>query len=132
MKSYTKVNLKTDVDDAARAFGMSPNLEFRVAGPVLEADESALSYLRIAPGFRLPFGHSHARQEELYLVVAGSAWLKLDAEVLEIGPWDCVRIARDTVRNLEGGPEGAELILVGAPRTGSGDAQMIQDWWPAS
>jgi hypothetical protein len=40
-----------------------------------------------------------------------------------------VRIAKDTVRNVEAGPDGAELILIGAPNTGPGDAEMIQDWW---
>ncbi|MGH3136833.1 MAG: hypothetical protein ACRDPV_10125 [Gaiellaceae bacterium] len=62
MAGYTKLNLKADVDDQAVSVGLAPNLEFRVPGSSLDAEESALSYLRIAPGFRLPFGHSHERQ----------------------------------------------------------------------
>jgi quercetin dioxygenase-like cupin family protein len=83
----------------------------------------------MAPNFRMPFGHDHKRQEEVYVLVGGSAHLKLDDDVLELVPWDAVRIAKDTVRNLEAGPDGAELILLGAPNTGSNDAHMLQDWW---
>jgi quercetin dioxygenase-like cupin family protein len=129
MSAYTKVNLKQDVEDQAPKFGMAPNLEFRVAGGPLEAEESALSYLRVAPSYRLPFGHSHERQEEVYVLLDGSATIKLDDDVIELKPWDVVRIAKDTIRNVEAGSDGAELILIGAPSTGANDAEMIQDWW---
>jgi mannose-6-phosphate isomerase-like protein (cupin superfamily) len=126
---YTKLSLKDDVEDQAPKFDMSPSLEFRVPGEQLEAERSALSYLRVAPGFRLPFGHTHAQQEEVYVVVDGSAKLKLDDDVVELKPWDAVRIAPDTVRNVEAGPEGVELVLIGAPKTTPNDAEMIQNWW---
>jgi mannose-6-phosphate isomerase-like protein (cupin superfamily) len=129
MAGYTKVNLKNDVDDAATKFGMSPNLEFRVPAGQLEAEESAISYLRVAPNFRLPFGHTHERQEEVYVVVSGTAKVKLDDEVVDLEQWDTVRIPSDTMRNLEAGPDGAELILIGAPRMEPNDAQMTQNWW---
>jgi mannose-6-phosphate isomerase-like protein (cupin superfamily) len=129
---YTKLNLKRDVEDQAPKFGVSPNLEFRVAAHPLGAQESALSYLRVAPDFRLPFGHTHERQEEIYVLVGGSARLKLDDEIVELEPWDVVRIANDTTRNLEAGPDGAELILIGAPSTGANDAEMVQGWWSDS
>jgi quercetin dioxygenase-like cupin family protein len=129
MTGYTKLNLKDEVEDQAPKFGFSPNLEFRVAGRPLEATQSALSYLRMAPGFRMPFGHTHARQEEIYVLTDGSARLKLDDEIVELERWDIVRIPSETMRNLEAGPDGAELILVGAPATDPNDAQMTQDWW---
>jgi mannose-6-phosphate isomerase-like protein (cupin superfamily) len=129
MTGYTKLNLKNDVEDQAPKFGFSPNLEFRVAGGPLEATQSALSYLRMAPGFRMPFGHTHGRQEELYVLTDGSARLKLDDEIVTLEPWDVVRIPSETMRNLEAGPDGAELILVGAPATNPNDAEMTQDWW---
>lgn len=129
MAGYTKLNLKDDLEDKARTYGMAPNLEFRMAGEPLGAEESAVSYLRVAPNFRLPFGHTHQTQEEVYLVIGGSARIKLDDEVLELWPWDVVRIAKETVRNVEAGPEGAELLLIGAPSTGAADAKVVQDWW---
>jgi quercetin dioxygenase-like cupin family protein len=129
MDAYTKVNLKSDTEDMATKFGLAPNLEYRVGREPLETAESAVSYLRMAPSFRMPFGHSHKQQEEVYLLVAGSARLKLDDEVVELVPWDAVRIAKETVRNLEAGPAGAELILFGAPNVGADDAEMLQGWW---
>jgi hypothetical protein len=68
-------------------------------------------------------------QEEVYVLVGGSARLKLDDDVVELQPFDAVRIHKDTMRNLEGGPDGAEVILFGAPKTGPGDADMTQGWW---
>ena len=51
----------------------------------------------------MPFGHTHGQQEEVYVVVDGSAKLKLDDDVVELKRWDAVRIAPDTVRNVEAG-----------------------------
>jgi mannose-6-phosphate isomerase-like protein (cupin superfamily) len=127
MSDFTRVNLK-EVEDQAPKFGMN-ELEFRVAREPLELSNSAVSYMRIAPNYRLPFGHTHNSQEELYVLIDGSARLKLDDEIVELKRFDAVRIPKDTMRNLEGGPEGAVVILFGAPNTGSGDAQMSPDWW---
>ena len=128
MANYTKLNLRGEVEDQAPKFGMD-DLEFHTARNPLEMEHGGLSLLRIAPNFRMPFGHTHNEQEEVYVLVNGSARLKLDDEILELEPWDAVRIHKDTMRNLEGGPDGAEIILFGAPNAGSGDAQMAQGWW---
>jgi mannose-6-phosphate isomerase-like protein (cupin superfamily) len=125
---YTIKNLK-EIEDQAPKFGLAPNLEFRVAGDPLETAEAAISYLKLAPNYRLTFGHTHKQQEEIYVLVGGSARIKLDDDVLELGPWDAIRIAKDTMRNVEAGPEGAELILFGAPKTGPGDAEIQPEWW---
>jgi len=127
MAHYTKLNLK-DVEDQAPKFGLD-DLEFRSARVPLELENSGLSYLRIAPNFRMPFGHRHNVQEEVYVLISGSARLKVEEEVVELKPLDAVRIHKDTMRNFEGGPEGAELIAVGAPHTGPGDADMVNGWW---
>jgi mannose-6-phosphate isomerase-like protein (cupin superfamily) len=127
MSDYTHVNLK-EIEDQAPKFGME-GLEFRVARSPLELDNSAVSYMRLEPNFRLPFGHTHNQQEELYVLVSGKARLKLGEEVIDLQPFDAVRIPKDTMRNLEGGPEGAEVILFGAPNTGPNDAEMTPDWW---
>jgi mannose-6-phosphate isomerase-like protein (cupin superfamily) len=129
MSDYTHINLKTDVDDQAVNFGLSPNLESRMARVPLGLEHSGVTYLRIAPGFRIPFGHRHKQQEEVYVLVNGSARIRIDDEVRDMKQWDAVRLHRDTVRALEAGDEGAELIAIGAPNTGPGDADLIQDWW---
>jgi mannose-6-phosphate isomerase-like protein (cupin superfamily) len=129
MSEYTHLNLKDDVDDQAPNFGLAPNLEFRMARVPLEMENAGISYLRIAPGFRMPFGHKHKQQEEVYVLVKGSAKIKIEDDVHELKQWDAVRLHRDTMRSFEGGPEGAEFIAIGAPNTGPGDADMEQDWW---
>ena len=129
MSAYTKVNLKQDVEDMAKKFGLSPGLESRFARVPLGLEQSGMSYFKIAPGFRAPFGHTHAEQEEVYVVASGNLRLRLDEEVLELGRWDAIRIAPGTMRGIEGGPEGAELLAFGAPNTENKDAEMVQGWW---
>jgi uncharacterized cupin superfamily protein len=128
MSDYTHINLK-DVEDQALNFGLSPNLEARMARVPLGLENSGLSYLRIAPGFRIPFGHKHKQQEEVYVLVNGSARIKIEDEVRELKQWDAVRLHRDTVRGFEAGDDGAEFLAIGAPNTGPGDAEVIQGWW---
>jgi uncharacterized cupin superfamily protein len=128
--SHTIVNLK-DVEDQAPKFGHAPNLEARFASSALDLESSGVSYQRLAPNFRGPFGHRHKEQEELYVVVGGSGRLKLDDEVVEVSTWDAVRVPPQVTRCFEGGTEGIEILAFGAPRTGAGaqDAEMIPNWW---
>lgn len=129
MADYTHINLKEDVDDQAPNFGLSPNLETRMARVPLEMENAGLTYLRMAPGFRLPFAHKHKNQEEVYVLVSGTLRAKLEDEIIDLKQWDALRVHKDTVRSFEAGPEGAEMIAIGAPNTGPGDADVIQDWW---
>jgi uncharacterized cupin superfamily protein len=126
---YTIRNLKHDVEDQAPKFDLSPQLEARFAGRDLELGELGMSYQRLAPNFRVPFGHKHEGQEEVYLVLGGSGRIKLDDEVVELKPWDAVRIANDTMRCVEAGDEGIEFVAIGAPFEGSNDVEMTPGWW---
>ena len=126
---HTRLNLREDVEDLAPRFGLAPGLESRFARAALGLEKSGISYFRIGPGFRMPFGHAHEVQEEIYLVVTGTARLKLDDEVIELRPLDAVRIAPATMRSVEGGPEGAELVAFGAPNTENRDIEMAPGWW---
>ena len=127
MSGYTIVNLK-EVEDQAPNFGLSPDLEARFARVALDAELIGLTYQRLKPNLRIPWGHKHKTQEEVYIVVSGSLRLKLGDDVKELGPWDAIRISKETMRGLEAGPEGAEVIAIGAPG-GPGDAEVEQDWW---
>jgi uncharacterized cupin superfamily protein len=95
----------------------------------LGLEHSGISYCRVSPGFRLPFGHKHKNQEEVYVLVSGGARMKIEDEVRDLEPWDAVRVHKDTMRSLEAGDEGAVFLIVGAPNTGPGDAEMVQEWW---
>jgi mannose-6-phosphate isomerase-like protein (cupin superfamily) len=129
MADYTVVNL-IEVEDQAPRFGYAPNLESRFARKPLGLESSGLSHFKVAPGFRVPFGHKHETQEEIYVVVSGSARVKLDDEIVELGTWDAVRIPSGTMRAFEGGPDGAEILAFGAPDTDNQDIEMVPGWWP--
>ncbi|MDX6401052.1 MAG: hypothetical protein QOF27_1658 [Gaiellaceae bacterium] len=128
MSDYTHLNIK-DVEDQAPNFGLGDDLEFRMARVGLGLENSGISYLRMEPGFRLPFGHKHKNQEEVYVLVSGSARMKIEDEVEDLKPWDAVRVHKDTMRTFEAGDKGAEFLIVGAPNTGPGDADLVQVWW---
>lgn len=126
MSGYTIRNLR-ELEDSARAWGLAPDLEARFGRKPLGSEKSGLTYFRLAPGHRIPLGHRHAEQEETYLVLSGGARVALDDEVRELGPWDAVRIAPATMRGLEAGPEGAEVLAFGAGPAGDADTQ--PGWW---
>ena len=55
--------------------------------------------------------------------------MKLGDDVVELHQWDAVRIAPETMRCVEGGSEGIELVAYGAPSVDSGDVEMTPGWW---
>jgi quercetin dioxygenase-like cupin family protein len=131
MATYTRVNLKSDVQDMAPQFGME-GIESRFARTNLELENSGLSYFRLDPGYRAPFGHTHSEQEEVYVILSGSARVAVGDEVVELGELDAIRIAPETMHGMEAGPDGAEVLAFGAPNTDNKDADMQPGWWPES
>jgi mannose-6-phosphate isomerase-like protein (cupin superfamily) len=126
--SYTKTNLKADVENAAPKFDMPSEMEARFARRPIGGETLGLSHMTLAPGFRVPFGHKHGGQEEVYVVVRGSGRVKVDDEIVELAEWDAIRFDKDTMRQMEAGPDGIEYIAFGA---GSDplDAEMAPGWW---
>lgn len=129
MSGFTIRNLKTEVEDLAPRYGQSPDIEARFARGALGSEKAAVSYLRLAPDFRMPFGHRHREREEIYVVVAGGVRVRLEDEVREMARWDALRVGPEVRRSFEAGPEGVELIVFGAPRTEPNDAEPLPGWW---
>lgn len=129
---FTHRNLIADVEDIGARFDGPPGIEFRAATGPLGLAHAALSTQRIPPGVRFPYGHAHATQEETYVVVRGSGRMKLDDEIIELAEWDAVRVAPGTWRGYEAGPDGLDLIVVGAPSLGDdprADVDGERGWW---
>jgi mannose-6-phosphate isomerase-like protein (cupin superfamily) len=129
---FTLTNIKADLEDIGSRFDGSPDLEFRAATKALELEQSALSYQRVPPGYRFPYGHTHKTQEEVYVIVGGGGRMKLDDEVVEVERWDAVRVPPGTWRGYEAGPEGLEILVIGAPHLGPApreDVEGTRDWW---
>jgi len=126
MSDYTLTNLK-EIDDSAGEH--APNLEARFGRKHLNSEHLGVSYFRYSPNFRSPIGHSHREQEEVYVIVGGSGRIRLNDEIVELRPWDTVRVAPQTVRAFEGGPAGLEVIAIGADRPEGGDGIPAKDFW---
>jgi mannose-6-phosphate isomerase-like protein (cupin superfamily) len=130
--AYTRANIKRDLEDIGSVFDGPPDLEFHAATKPLELEQSALTHQRVPPGYRFPYGHSHHTQEEVYVVVRGSGRMKVDDEVFDLEEWDAVRVPPGMWRGFEAGPDGLELLVVGAPNLGDdsrGDVDGLRDWW---
>jgi quercetin dioxygenase-like cupin family protein len=132
MADYTLLNLRSGVEDMAPKFNMGDGIEARFARKSLGLERSGLSYFKLAPDYVLPFGHSHAEQEEIYLVVSGSARVKLDDDELELAELDALRIPAGVMRGMAGGPDGGELIAFGAPNNENSDIDMQPGFFAAT
>jgi uncharacterized protein YndB with AHSA1/START domain/mannose-6-phosphate isomerase-like protein (cupin superfamily) len=129
---FTLTNMKQDLEDVGSNFGGPADLEFKMATDALELEQSGLTYQRVPAGYRFPYGHKHKTQEEIYVVVGGSGRMKLGDEIVELKQWDAVRVFPATWRGYEAGPEGLELLVIGAPSLGDArreDVEGQRGWW---
>ena len=124
---YTKRNLR-DVEDQARKFEMPEELQARFARTPLGGETLGLTLFTLEPNFRIPFGHRHEGQEEVYVVVRGSARVKVDDEIVELREWDAIRFDKDAMRAVEAGADGVEYLAFSAGDD-PGDAEMAPGWW---
>jgi mannose-6-phosphate isomerase-like protein (cupin superfamily) len=125
MPDFAITNLKK-LDDAA---ANRPGIEARFARSHLNSEHLGVSYFRYDPGYRSNNGHRHREQEEAYVVVGGSGRVRLDDEIVELRPWDVVRVAPKVVRAFEAGPGGLEVVAIGSDRPEGGDGELVEDFW---
>jgi len=127
MSGYTKTNLRA-VENMAPKFGMPSEMRARFARTPIEGETLGLSLFSLEPNFRIPFGHKHESQEEVYVVVSGSGRVKVGEDVVELAQWDAIRFDKDTMRAVEAGPGGIEYVAFGAGEDAR-EVEMAQDWW---
>ena len=125
--SYTKTNVR-EVEDSAPKFDMPAEMQARFARRAIEGQTLGLSLFALEPGFRIPFGHKHESQEEVYVVVRGSARVKVDDEVVDLAEWDAIRFPKNTMRQMEAGSDGVEYLAFGAGDDPN-EAEMAPGWW---
>ncbi len=124
--AYAKTNLR-QVEDSAAKHGVGATQEARFPRLELGAEQTGMNYLIVKPGMREAFAHRHRQAEEIYVVLTGSGRVKLDDELLELGPLDAVRVEPGTTRTFEAGPEGLEVLIFG-PRV-EGDGEIVEGFW---
>jgi|SRR5438874_918910 mannose-6-phosphate isomerase-like protein (cupin superfamily) len=125
--SYTIKNLR-EVEDMAPRFGFQEVQEARFAYRDLDAETIGMAFHRVKPSCRQGFAHRHHQAEEVYVVLSGSGRMKLDADVIDVGPMDAVRVAPPVARAFEAGPEGIELLVFG-PRHEKDGEVLQEDFW---
>jgi mannose-6-phosphate isomerase-like protein (cupin superfamily) len=128
MTAYTRKNLRNEVEDQAPKFGMPAEMQARFARTPLGGKTLGLSLFTLAPGFRIPFGHKHVGQEEVYVVVRGSARVKVEDEIVALDKWDAIRFEKNTMRDVEAGPEGVDYLAFGAGEDPA-EVEMVHGWW---
>jgi uncharacterized cupin superfamily protein len=98
-----------------------------VAGTSLDAEQTGVSHFRLQAGKRSPFMHRQVEAEEVYIVLAGHGHMKLDDELVAVGPLDAIRVGPRVARAFEAGEDGLEFLAVGAHH--QGDGETLDDPW---
>jgi mannose-6-phosphate isomerase-like protein (cupin superfamily) len=126
LTDYEIKNLR-EVEDMAVKHGFSETQEARFPREELGAEATGLAYHLVRPGRRQAFAHRHGEAEEVNVVLSGGGRVKLDEEVIDIGPMDAIRIAPHVTRAFEAGPDGLELLVFGPHH--AGDSEMVRGFW---
>lgn len=84
---------KTSFDALADKSPEGVPIRWRFARGALGSPELGVSRFTYEPGARMPWGHRHKQQDEVYVVVAGSGRAKLGDEIIELRAWDVLRVA---------------------------------------
>ena len=110
--------------DAAVKFGLD-DARRRTRHEDLETEQSGISFHRVKPGMRQGFGQKHDEVEEVYVVVGGSARVKLDDDVLT---WSDSTLSRLRGRDarLRGRRRGHQLVRSAEGRADD-RGEVIQD-----
>ena len=92
----------------------------RLAGAELGIENFGMQVLDMPPGFTDYPAHDHSAdgQEEVYLLLSGSAVMEVAGERLALAPGQMVRVDPECRRGLESGPDGARILAIGC---GSGE-----------
>ena len=104
--SYTKANYK-DVEPAGGGLHFLRD--------ELDCEQLGVSVLTCEPGWEgKPHDHAENDQEEVYVLVEGSATVTVDDEAVSMTPGDALRIDPDSKRQIEADDESM-FVLAGAP-----------------
>ena len=123
--SHSIKNLR-EVHDVAPDAGFGEIQEARFARGDLDAETTGLAYHVLKPGKRQAFAHRHDEAEEIYVILSGAGRLKLDDEIVDVGPMDAVRVAPTVARAFEAVGDGPLEILVFGPHHDK-DGEIIKD-----
>jgi len=87
----------------------------KLAGDELGVQTFGLQVLDLPPGFEDYPEHDHAHdgQEEVYVVLSGSAELSIDGEHVPAEAGSLVRVEPESKRKVVPGPAGVRVLAIG-------------------
>ena len=93
----------------------------KLAGDDLGVQSFGLQVLDFPGGFGdyPEHDHTHDRQEEVYVVLAGSAEFEIAGERAQADAGTMLRVDADARRTLVPGPEGVRLLAIGCSPDGA-------------
>ena len=127
VSDYEVKNLR-EVEDMANKGGFSDSQEARFPRKDLGAETTGLAYHVVRAGKRQAFAHRHHEAEEINVVLSGTGRVKLDDEIVEIGPMDAIRVAPHVTRAFEAGPDDLEFLVFGPHHDRDGET-FQEDFW---
>ena len=71
----------------------------------------ALGMIQLPPDEGYTFTHSHAQQEEVYIVIEGQGTMLIDGELIAIGRGDLVRVSPSARRALKAATEAVLFVI---------------------
>lgn len=108
--------------------------EFRPFTDALEAEQLAVTLIRVPPhsDFEQGTGHTHAEIEEIYLITRGTLTMRLDDDVVTVGAGSAVRVAPATARSHRNEHDEPVELWAISRRTDDNEATKIDDFWKPS
>ncbi|MEJ2368845.1 MAG: cupin domain-containing protein [Acidobacteriota bacterium] len=106
---------------------MERNGGFLFAGKTLGVSAWGMNVVKMPPNYQDYPDHNHAKdgQEEVYVVLEGSAVLKAGEDDWELKPGMFARVGPEQKRKLVPGAEGATILALGGT---PGKAYQLPDW----
>jgi mannose-6-phosphate isomerase-like protein (cupin superfamily) len=87
----------------------------KLAGDELGVESFGMQVLDFPAGFSQYPEHDHASdgQEEVYVVLRGSADFTVDGDRLTVAPGQLLKVDAPSRRRLEPGPDGVRILAIG-------------------
>ncbi len=128
-KGYKKLSL-SQVPDIS---GDYPG-HFKTIKKPLESRQVALTHRHMPAktGGKGSRGHLHKTQEEVIFVISGKVQVKVNDDIIDLGPNDILRIDPGNAQSTwNDGPEDVELLIISTHSENvMDDVDFIPDFWP--
>ena len=107
-------------------------MQWRFARAALGSPELGVIRFTYEPGARMPWGHRHREQEEIYVVARGTLTMRFGDDVRKVTAGSVARVAPRTPRSHRNEGDEAVELWAFSRRIDREDATKLDDFWEAS